>query len=445
MGLIPASRRDELGFLNGPWFPGNHRERSSVVMRAILLLALFAEGAMSMSTLATTISRIERLSFQLDRERETFLRRVRQRIADAADPLSRLPSSDFAISKECAIAITGATEGIGLEAAAALATFGYATILCARDATKARAAVDYIKVKAGSGAVVATVDLDLSAFESVEQAAADIRAASERLGAPLGGLLLNAGVWPTERRMTADGLEVGFQVNHVSHFALAELLLPHMVADGARIVTTASSAHALADGLDLRRIEQPASDATVWDSSSAYGESKLANVLFARALAQRYPPTRLTSLAVHPGIVATSLFREFKPSAAQLPIPLPPIPLPPGGLGGPSFDSAVASAGKAILDNPAVGLVFKKPEDGCRTLVYALLAPGLPSGSYLSDMELTDVAPAAKDSAAADALWRWTEAWVGAKMSKAKLVSKAAVDPPAEGESWEPFLEQFRA
>jgi NAD(P)-dependent dehydrogenase (short-subunit alcohol dehydrogenase family) len=168
-------------------------------------------------------------------------------------------------------------------------------------------------------------------------------------------------------------------------------------------------------------------------------------VLFARALAQRYPPTRLTSLAVHPGVVATSLFREFKPSAAQLPIPLPPIPLPPGGLGGPSFDSAVASAGKAILDNPAVGLVFKKPEDGCRTLVYALLAPGLPSGSYLSDMELTDVAPAAKDSAAADALWRWTEAWVGAKMSKAKLVSKAAVDPPAEGESWEPFLEQFRA
>ena len=77
--------------------------------------------------------------------------------------------------------------------------------------------------------------------------------------------------------------------------------------------------------------------------------------------------------------------------------------------------------------------------------MYALLAPGLPSGSYLSDMELTDVAPAAKDSAAADALWRWTEAWVGAKMSKAKLVSKAAVDPPAEGESWEPFLEQFRA
>ena len=111
-------------------------------------------------------------------------------------------------------------------------------------------------------------------------------------------------------------------------------------------------------------------------------------------------------------------------------------------MGGPSFDSAVASAGKAILDNPAVGLVFKKPEDGCRTLVYALLAPGLPSGSYLSDMEITDVAPAAKDGAAADALWRWTEAWVG---SKAKLVSKVAVIPPAEGESWEPFLEQFRA
>ena len=190
-------------------------------MRAILLLALFAEGAMSMSTLATTISRIERLSFQLDRERETFLRRVRQRIADAADPLSRLPSSDFAISKECAIAITGATEGIGLEAAAALATFGYATILCARDATKARAAVDYIRAKAGIGAVVATVmsNMGLERFLAARglgllRTAVGDRYVGEKMreaGCNLGGEQSGHMIMP-EFGTTGDGLIAALQV-----------------------------------------------------------------------------------------------------------------------------------------------------------------------------------------------------------------------------------------
>ena len=64
------------------------------------------------------------------------------------------------------------------------------------------------------------------------------------------------------------------------------------------------------------------------------------------------------------------------------------------------------------MDAPGVGVLFKTPRNGGRTLVHALLAPSLPSGSYLSDMELTDVAPPAKDTTAADALWAWSEDWV---------------------------------
>lgn len=364
---------------------------------ATMLLA-----ALSMtSRLTSFVTQVERLSFQLDRERETLLRRVRQRVAEQSDPLMRLPPERHAISKNHSIVITGGTEGLGREAAAYLARAGYATIICARDQNRGVSAVDYIKEQAGQDSRVVAVDLDLSNFGSVERGCSAIVAAADVLGAPPGGLLLNAGVWPSERQLTSDGLELGMQINHASHFALTALLLPSLVA-GARIVTTASSAHALTDSLDLDRLVLPESES--WNSPTAYAESKLANVLFARSLAKRHPPSRLTSLAVHPGAVATSLFRDFAPPGA--------LPLPPGGMGGPPIDATLAAFQDALLDNPALSLVLKKPEDGCRTLVYGLLADDLPTGSYLSDMELTDVAPAAKDARAADALWTWSEEWV---------------------------------
>ena len=108
------------------------------------------------------------------------------------------------------------------------------------------------------------------------------------------------------------------QVCHVAHQQLVTELLPHMCAAGeeARVVTVASSAHAACGPIDLN---DPSWDLRTWDSTVAYGESKLANVLFAQELAQRYPlsaEARLTSLCVHPGIVATSLFREFGSGAS---------------------------------------------------------------------------------------------------------------------------------
>ena len=199
-----------------------------------------------------------------------------------------------------------------------------------------------------------------------------------------------------------------FRRCHVSHYQLTELLLPDLLsADGAagevRVVTTSSSAHAFPATLELGDLNW---DERTWDATAAYGTSKLANMLFAQELAQRQPldrqalgsaKPRLRSLAVHPGVVATSLFREF---------------------GASSLDD--------LAEQTPLGLVLKRPAEGCRPLVYALLAPGLPTGAYVSDCELTDVSPAAKDASARVELWEWTERWIAEARAKAEL-AKAEV------------------
>lgn len=361
----------------------------------------------SLPPLTGALSALERLSFQADRERESFLRRAKHRVA-GGDPLSQLSASQYALAPGSCVAITGASDGIGREAAVELAKAGYATVLCSRDRRKGEAAMQYVRARSSASARVALVDLDQSSFESVERGASAIREAAASLDAPLAGLLLNAGVWPTERRLTADGLEEGMQVCHVSHFQLTQQLLPDLLAatDGAvaeaRVVTTSSSAHAFPADMDLSDlgwVERP------WDATAAYGSSKLANLLFAQELAQRQPPSatqRLCSLAVHPGVVATSLFREF--GAASL---------------------------EGLAEQTPLGLVLKSPSDGCRPLVYALLAPRLPTGSYISDCELTDVSPAAKDASARAELWEWTENWLAD--ARCRLEAAQAWDSEASG------------
>ena len=110
------------------------------------------------------------------------------------------------------MAITGASDGIGREAAVELAKAGYATVLCSRNRRKGEEAAKYVRARSSASARVATVEVDLASFESVEVSAAAIRDAAATLDAPLTGIILNAGVWPTERRITPDGLEEGFQV-----------------------------------------------------------------------------------------------------------------------------------------------------------------------------------------------------------------------------------------
>ena len=155
-------------------------------------------------------------------------------------------------------------------------------------------------------------------------------------------------------------------------------------------------------------------------SLSAYGESKLANQYFAQELARRAPSPSLTSLSVHPGVIpGTELFRELVPSA-------PPLgfgyPLP---MAGPSFDAALARAGEAVAALPPVRLAFKDAKEGSRTSLFALLAPGVPNGAYLSDLAVTDVSPAAKDVRAREALWRWTSDWLEAQRERRRASAAA--------------------
>lgn len=381
-------------------------------------------------SLGSALSGIERTAFSAVREQEGLLRRFRQQV-NGGDALSLLKKEDYVLAPGSAVAVTGANEGIGKEAAIFLAQAGYVPIVCARSEDKVAAAITAVQQKAGLNARVAGVSFDLTDASSVDRGIAEISAAAEMLEAPLRGLLLNAGVWPMERRVTADGLEEGFQVCHVAHWQLAEGLVPLMLETSAeeevRVVTVASSAHSLTDSIDL---DDAAWEKRSWDASTAYGESKLANVLFAQELARCHAPHRLTSLAIHPGVVATSLFREFGLSSAsgggggaQLPLPLPPSA---------QLDAAIASAADAFFETPPVKLLLKTPASGCRTAVYSLLAPGLPTGAYLSDCELTDVSPAAKDPAARAALWRWTAEWVAAKRSS--RAATAPESPPAEEE-----------
>ena len=133
-----------------------------------------------------------------------------------------------------------------------------------------------------------------------------------------------------------------------------------------------------------------------FDASINYGETKLANLLFAQELAERAPSPRFKSLAVHPGVVATSLFRDFGAAA------------PPAQVLG-------------LLDDTPLGLVFRSPRDGCRSSLYALLSPTVPNGAYVVDCEPTDTSPASKAPRARAELWEWSAAWLRARGIDATL------------------------
>lgn len=385
------------------------------------MLACVAAGGLAFNV--PSFSALERTLFSANREAEGLLRRLRRAESNGEDALSRLQQSDHVLTPGSAILITGASDGLGKEAARALACdFGYPCILAVRDIQKGEEAASELRA-ASPTARLEVVELDLSSYSSVEAGAVACEEAAAKLDVPLRGLLLNAGCWPTSRQASTDGLELGFATNHVGHMQLAQRLLPTIRStlgegDEARVVSTASSAHAFADVFDPEnKVIVPGTSGSDFESTEAYGATKLANVQFTMELAERERatgPGKLTALSVHPGVVATSLFREFgdvvnkSPVAAPLNAVLGASPISP-----PSQVDAMS-----LIEKTPLSLVVKTPSDGCRTLVYALLAPGLPTGSYLSDCEITDVAPAAKDAASRRKLWEWTERWLEAKRTE---------------------------
>ncbi|MDQ3036619.1 MAG: SDR family oxidoreductase [Myxococcota bacterium] len=198
------------------------------------------------------------------------------------------------------VVVTGATTGIGKEAARTLAKQGADVLLVARDEAKARATKHELE-RTIAGAKVDWVRCDLASFASIRAAADEIRAGRERVDV----LLNNAGALNSTRQLSADGHELTFAVNHLAHFLLTHLLRDRLEAAGApgraaRVVNVASAIH------PRGRI--------VWDdlmaerryaSFDVYAASKLCNVLFTYELARRLAPANVTANCLHPGVIGS--------------------------------------------------------------------------------------------------------------------------------------------
>jgi retinol dehydrogenase-12 len=198
--------------------------------------------------------------------------------------------------------VTGGNTGIGRATVAALAGRGARVYLAGRSQAKGEAAAAEIRAAAGTGTVW-FLPLDLADLDSVRACAAGFLARDE----PLHVLVNNAGV-AGRRGLTRQGFELMFGVNHLGHFALTLCLLDRLTASApARVVTVSSDAHYSAPGIDFGAVRRPARGLT---GLPEYAVSKLANVLFSTELARRTGGSGVTSYALHPGVVASDIWRR---------------------------------------------------------------------------------------------------------------------------------------
>lgn len=269
--------------------------------------------------------------------------------------------------------VTGANTGIGRVTAAALAKRGAKVTLACRSEARTAPVVEAIRAETGNDAVE-FVALDLGSLDSVRACAAELLSRDE----PLHLLINNAGLAGQQGR-TSDGFEVAFGVNHLGHFLLTLLLLDKLRASApARVVNVSSKAHYDATGIDFEALTQPTATVT---GLAEYSVSKLANVLFTRSLAKRLEGTGVTSYAVHPGVVATEVWRR--------------VPWPVSWL---------------------MKRFMLSPEQGAATTLRCATDPALAgeSGRYYDDCQEREPSALALDDALAEALWARSLEWTGA-------------------------------
>ena len=286
--------------------------------------------------------------------------------------------------------ITGANSGLGYETALALAGCGAAVTMAVRDVTKGEQAAAEIR-RTVPGATVEIGPLDLASLASVREFAARWSQAHED-GLDL--LINNAGVMAIPHRLTADGFEMQIGTNHLGHFALTGLLLPALVArHRSRIVTVSSFAHRMGR-LDLNDLMGQRR----YRSWGAYGQSKLANLLFTGELQRRLDQAHLSvkAMAAHPGYAHTNL----QSASARMQ--------------GKSFQARMADRTNDLLAQSAAM--------GALPTLFAATAPGLPGDSFVGPngfMELRGYpqlvgrSARAADLADAAALWAASEQLTG--------------------------------
>ena len=203
------------------------------------------------------------------------------------------------------VVVTGANTGIGYATAAVLAYRGAHVVLAVRNLTKGNEALARI-VAASPGADVTLQALDLSSLDSVRTAAGALRDAYPRIDL----LINNAGVMLTPKQLTADGFELQFGTNHLGHFALTGLLLDRLRnVRGSRVVTVSSMAHRMRAGIHFDDLQWERR----YNRGAAYGQAKLANLLFTYELQRRLVAAGAQTIATaaHPGGSNTELTRNL--------------------------------------------------------------------------------------------------------------------------------------
>ncbi len=265
------------------------------------------------------------------------------------------------------VLVTGCSSGLGLESLRVLTMRGATVLGTARTLEKARSAC------AGAGGRAVPLACELSDPASVRACVEAVR----RGGFSLDALVCNAGIMAPPRREQAFGVELQLLTNHVGHFILVTGLLDRLAEDG-RVVMLSSGAHNMAPRAGILFDDLAAEHGyTPWGH---YGQSKLANLLFAKELARRLAGTRRTANAVHPGVIMSNLWRHV-PGIASFAM----------GLVGP--------------------LVLKTAAQGAATQVYVAVHPAVAasSGAYFADCNVARPRADADDPAAARRLWEVTE------------------------------------
>jgi NAD(P)-dependent dehydrogenase (short-subunit alcohol dehydrogenase family) len=213
--------------------------------------------------------------------------------------------------------VTGGNAGLGLYTAAELCRFGFHVTITVRSERKGEDAVQDIRQRCSTASVDYML-MDLSSLGSVNKFATEYLSRDNRLSL----LVNNAGIMNTPFRVTEDGFEEQFQVNHLSHFLLTHRLMPLLRAEQcARVVTLSSRAHLRWNQpVNFEDITKPT--ANTYDGWSAYGRSKTCNILFSKALAELFPLNEdgsgVTFNSLHPGLVNTGLLVAGGMSAAMI-------------------------------------------------------------------------------------------------------------------------------
>lgn len=291
------------------------------------------------------------------------------------------------LSDQTAI-VTGGYSGLGLETTRALASAGAKIIVPARDIAKARDMLADV-----ANAEVAA--MDLMDPQSVSTFARDFIAS----GRPLHILINSAGIMAAPLNRDSAGHEAQFATNHLGHFRLVCQLWPALAAQGARIVAVSSRGHQIS-GIDFDDIDF---ERRTYDKWIAYGQSKTANILFARAMDRRGVSSDVRAFSLHPGQIITDLARHL--SHEEL-------------AGFKAFDES----GQPIID-PERGM--KTPEQGAATALWCATSPLLQDkgGVYCEDCDIAGinraetgrkgVAEWAIDDNSAERLWAMSAQWTG--------------------------------